>query len=227
MATTPEVIETLIDKTDNFELIRDCIASILVAEVNNQMTLATAAGRDAQDWNFAVYTERSDPIEIFRSRNGNTEDLTPIVNVLIDMSEFPKTKSNTVNQNTSSSIFYIDVVAPAVDVDVAGGGYLPADEQASRNAQRIVRLVRNILMSAHNIYLQQRGLVWQRYIDKIEFLRPDAQKMVTPVVSGARITFNVMFNEFSPQHTAATIDKIHVGVTRAADGQVLINQEFC
>ena len=57
------MISELIDKQDNFEIVRDQIAAILVNEVASQMALATAEAKDPEDWNLQIFTERSNPWE--------------------------------------------------------------------------------------------------------------------------------------------------------------------
>ena len=81
----------LIDKQDNFEVIRDQIAAVLVAETANQMQLATNAAKDPQGWKLRVFTERSNPWEQWL--NGAT-DKSPLVNVWYDNSNFDQKASN-------------------------------------------------------------------------------------------------------------------------------------
>ena len=60
------MITELIDKLDNFEIIRDKIALILANEIANQKVIATNQGKTTPDeWNFKTYTERSNPREDF------------------------------------------------------------------------------------------------------------------------------------------------------------------
>ena len=58
-------IQTLITKSDNFELIRDEIAAILAVEIANQKALATIAEADTTLYDFDLFTERSDPWNLF------------------------------------------------------------------------------------------------------------------------------------------------------------------
>ena len=53
------MIQTLINKTDSFELVRDKIAMILADEFASQQALAQAEAIDPAPWDISVYTERS------------------------------------------------------------------------------------------------------------------------------------------------------------------------
>ena len=217
------MIEALIDKQDNFEIIRDQIAAILATEVTNQKQLATAAGKDPALWDFKVYTERSNPWEGYLN---DTAELTPIVNVWYDNSNFLEASSNIVERQTTEAIFNIDCYGVANSSDNEAGGHNPGDKEAAFAVQRIIRLVRNILMSAEYIYLGLRGVVWQRWPQTITMFQPQQDRgNVRPVIA-ARIGFKVKFNEFSPQLSGDMLELLSATVKRAEDGQILFGADY-
>lgn len=217
------MIETLIDKQDNFEVIRDQIAAILVTEVASQKSLATEAAKDPALWDFKVYTERSNPWEWYLN---DTAEFTPIVNVWYDNSNFSETQSNIVEKQAAEAIFNIDCYGVANSSDNEAGGHNPGDQEAAFAVQRVIRLVRNILMSAEYTYLGLRGLVWQRWPQTVTMFQPQQDRgNVRPVIA-ARIGFKVKFNEFSPQISGDMLELLSATVKRAEDGQVLLGADY-
>ena len=218
----------LIDKSDNFELVRDAITAILATEVANQMALAEAAAKDPALWDFGVFEERSTPWEaLFDAEEEDVVDETPLVNVWYDNSNFPKDKGDTIERQASDSVYNIDCYAAAVSKnDRTGAGHLPGDRQAALNLQRVIRLVRNILMSGENTYLQLRGVVWSRWIQSINSFQPQLSDRPAIHVQAARIAFAVRFNEFSPQATPETLETVFATVKRQSDGKVLVEAEY-
>ncbi len=217
------MIQTLIDKQDSFEIIRDQIAAILAAEVVSQKQKATDAGKDPALWDFKVYTERSNPWESYLN---DTAELTPIVNVWYDNSVFSETQSNIVEKQATDGIFNIDCYAVANSSDNVAGGHNPGDKEAAFAVQRVLRLVRNILMSAEYTYLGLRGLVWQRWPQTVTAFQPQQDRgNVRPVIA-ARIGFKVKFNEFSPQISGDMLELLSAQVTRAEDGEILLDADY-
>lgn len=216
-------IETLIDKEDNFEVIRDQIAAILVTEVASQTALATAAGKDPALWDFKIFTERSNPWEQYLN---DFDDTTPIVNVWYDNSNFMPGKSTIVERQNAEAIFNIDCYAVANSSDDGASGHNPGDEEAAFAVQRVVRLVRNILMAAEYTYLGLKGVVWQRWPQNITIFQPQQDRGNARPVIAARIALRVSFNEFSPQISGDVIELISGTVKRAEDGQIVIEADY-
>lgn len=219
------VLSTLIDKVDNFELIRDQIAAILVAEVANQVALATTAGKpDPNDWNLKVYTERSNAWEQWLN---DQSDVTPIVNVWYDNSNFDKSSSNVMQRQKSESTFNIDCYGLGISADVVAGGHTLGDQEAAFAVHKAVRLVRNILMAAENTYLQMRGLVWLRWPQAITSFQPQIDGAQAQQITGARIVLDVSFNEFSPQGDESnTLELVSIDVKRTEDGQIVMEADY-
>jgi len=214
------VLAELIDKTDNFELIRDKIAVILANETANQQALATAAGEDPELWKFAVYTERANPWESLRA-----DDDTPIVNVWFETSTAPKRTGNVVERQQVTGTFHVDCYCRGSAAS-SGSGHLAGDEQAARNVQRILRLVRNILMAAQNTYLQMRGVVWHRWPQSLTVFQPQMDARNVEQVIAARLTLAVDFNEFSPQVEGEALEILSVDVKRDSDGQIMAEADY-
>lgn len=216
------VIDSLIDKQDNFEIVRDQIAAILTTEVANQMAKATAASKDPALWDLQIFLERSNPFEKWLN---NQDESAPIVNVWYDNGNFPGTKGGVVEKQEHEAIYNVDCYGLGVS-EPDGEGHKPGDREAALEAQRAVRLVRNILMAAINTYLQLRGTVGQRWIQSITVLQPQIEGRTVQHVLGARIAFRVRLEELSPQVTPETLETLAVEVKRTEDGEVVLNAEY-
>ena len=217
------MIAELIDKQDNSEIVRDQIAAILATEVANQQALAIADGKDPADYKLRIYTERSNPWEAFLN---DQTDRSPIVNVWFDSSNFDKGASNIVERQKTEATFNIDCIGFGMSEDVPGGGHKAGDKEAALEVQRAIRLVRNILMAAEYTYLGMQGVVWQRWPQSITSFQPQIDGRQIQQIVGARLAFNVVFNEFSPQVPAVTLELVSAEVSRSEDGEVIVNADY-
>ena len=220
MAYTP--LPSLIDKQDYFEIIRDQIAVILAEESANQQALAIAAGEDPELWRLDVYTERSNPWEKYL----NQVDAFPIVNVWVDNLQFDMSKGNPIERQMSNTVFNIDMYGYGRSADNPAGGHFAGDELSAKETQRALRLVRNILMSAQNTYLQLQGVVGRRWPQSINFFQPQIEVDSVQHVQGARLALDVQHNELSPQAESVILEGIDIEVKRAEDGQVLAEATY-
>lgn len=216
------MIQSLIDKQDTSEQIRDQIAAILAAEVVNQMTLATTAGKDPQDWKLRIFTERSNPWEQFL--NGQADE-SPLVNVWYDSSFFDESKSNTVSEQMSETVYNIDIYGYGVSGD-DGAGHKAGDKEAALECQRAIRLVRNIIMASENTYLQARGLVWQRWPQSINSFQPQQGENSVEKIVAARFALRVRFTEFAPQYEGQPLELLTTTVKRAEDGSIYFTADY-
>lgn len=217
------MIADLIDKQDNFEVIRDQIAAILATEVASQMQLAIDNGKNPNDWKLRIFSERSNPWE--QLLNEQT-DCSPIINVWFDNSNFDPSASNISERNKTEGVFNIDCYGYGVSSDEVGGGHKPGDKEAAFEVHRALRLVRNILMSAEYNYLGLRPIVWQRWPQSITVFQPQLDGRQMQQLVGARLAFRVVFNEFSPQIQAETLEFVAVDVNRTEDGEIVINADY-
>jgi len=220
------VIPELIDKQDNFEIIRDQIAAILATEIANQMTLATAAGKDPDDWNLKIFVERSNPWEKYLNVTECADISVPIVNVWYDNSNFDQKSSDIVERQTSKSIFNIDCYGYGRSSNEQAGGHSAGDKNAALAVQKAVRLVRNILMAGEYTYLGLRGVVGMRWPQSITVFQPQIDARTIQQIVGARIALHVSFNEFSPQVVGEDLELVSTQVTRQEDGEVFINADY-
>lgn len=217
------MITELIDKQDSFEIIRDQIAAILVTEVANQMQLATDAGKDPNDWKLRVYKERSNPWEQLLNEQ---VDKSPIINVWFDNTNFDPGAGSTVERQKTEGVFNIDCYGFGLSEDEPGGGHKPGDREAALEVHKAIRLARNILMAAQYTYLGLRGLVWQRWPQSITVFQPQLDGRQMQQIVGARVAFRVVFNEFSPQVPAETLELVSVKVDELDSGELLVAADY-
>jgi len=216
-------IATLIDKQDTVEIVRDQIAAILAVEAAAQMVLATAAGEDPELWKLRVFQERAKPWENFPSK---TQDRSPVVNVWWDSCTFDMSASNIVERQKTSASINIDCYGYGKSADDPTGGHIAGDRNAAEVAQRAVRLVRNILMAAEYTYLGLRGVVWRRFIDNISIFQPQQDNDNVHHIVGARLSFRVEFNEYSPQVEPVVLELLSVDVKRTEDNEIVVEADY-
>lgn len=223
-----QLIDSLINKRDSFEIVRDQIAAILAAEVANQMQLAQDASADPELWKVRVFVEKSQPFEQFIGSNGPPEDESPICNVYYDSGAFSGDKSNSVSRQLHEAVYQLDVYGYGISGDDPEneGGHIAGDSKAAKEAQRGVRLVRNILMASVNTYLQMQGEVWSRMPQSITMFQPKMGETPVQNVIGARFTLLVKFSEFSPQTTPETLETLATQIKRKETGEVYVEAEF-
>lgn len=217
------MIQNLIDKQDTFEIVRDQIGVILATEVANQKALAIAAAKDPDLWDLKIYTERSNPWELYL--NEDPEEV-PIVNVWYEDSNFDASASNIFERQKTTAVYNIDCYGYGAASNNVAGGHNPGDREASLVVQRAIRLVRNILMSAEYRYLGLQGTVWQRWIRNIQIYQPQLENQALQQLVAARLSFQVIFNEFSPQFDLETLELIAVDVLRAEDGEIIVEADY-
>lgn len=217
-------IPTLIDKIDNFELVRNQIAAILVAESTSQQALATAAAKDPNLWKLRIFTEVTNSLEQWLN---DQTDTSPIVNVWFDNSNFDKSASNVMERQKSTSIYNIDCYGVGISSDEPLSGHNPGDKEAAFEAHRAIRLVRNILMSSIYTYLDLRGIVWGRWSQSINVFQPQIDNNAIQHVQAARIALSVDFNEHSSQGDETNLlEYLAVDLKRASTGEVYLEADF-
>lgn len=218
---------TLITTPDGFELIRQQIAALLVLERDNQVRLAASAAKDPSLWRFSIYEERSTAYEAALTPDDDGEyDLTPIVNVWFSSDSFSESSSTRAGNQKCTGAYNIDIYGFAIAQETVTG-FAPADMRAAKAAQRTARLVRNILMSSENTYLQMpRGTAWDRKIESRQSFQPDLSANPTVEVVGLRIRFLVSFNEYGPQYEGVPLSKLVIDLNRAETGELYLELEY-
>lgn len=217
------MIAALIDKQDNFEVVRDQIALLLATEIANQQLLATAGGKDPDDWKLRIFTERSNPWEQFLN---DQNDKSSLVNVWFDNTTYIPGAGSTVERQKTEGVFNIDCYGYGLSKDDGGTGQIAGDQEAALEVQKALRLVRNILMAAEYTYLGLQGVVWQRWPQSITVFQPQQDGQPIQNTVGARVALRVTFNEFSPQVEAETLEQVSVDIKRAEDGQIIVEADY-
>lgn len=220
------LITELIDKQDNFEIIRDQIAGVLKLESDNQVDLATLAGKDnPNEWKLRVFIEHSNPWEQYLENK--PEEYIPIVNVWYDDSTVDLKSSNQVKRQKYNGTFNIDCYGPGLAKDDGNDGHIPGDKDAALVAQRALRLSRNIIMSAQYKQLNLKGqdIVWSRMVQSIKMFQPDMSGRQTPHVVGCRIALNVEYNEFSPQFQPEVLEQLNLDI-QLNDAQEIVSVSY-
>lgn len=209
-------ISGLIDKQDGFEIVRDKISAILAAETISQQALAVTAGKDPALWELRVFEERSNPWEEFKGG-----DLSPVVNVWYDNSDFSGRKGDPVKEQLAEGIFNIDCYGSVPSGTDGAAGHLAGDRQTVLEAQRAARLVRNILMAGTYAYLDLRGTVGARWPQAVTSFQPQIDGRPVQHVSAVRFALRVTYSETGPQQDAETLETVAVDIKRAEDGSVV------
>lgn len=219
------MIQTLIDKVDTFEIVRDKVAQILAEESASQMALAVAAGRNPQEWKLRVFAERGNPWEQFLN-DPNTTDTSPVVNVWFSDDNFPMGKGGVVSRQGAVGTINVDCIGFGTSAPDGSGGQYSGDEVAARESQRGLRLVRNILMASNYTYLDLRGIVAQRWtLSRTTFQMPAADQAVQKI-SGSRLALQVEYTEDAPQWQGQPLEVVAIDLVRSGTGQILAQLEY-
>jgi len=116
------------------------------------MNLATIDAQDPSQWNLKVFLERFNPIEDWLNvdfESADPNDFVPRVNIIFEKSIVDRGASDVVKIQKFTGIFNIDVYAMGVARN-EDSGHTPGDMDSALQAQRALRLVRNILMASTN-----------------------------------------------------------------------------
>jgi len=224
-------IQSLVDKTDISELVRDEIAAILLTETTSQQALALAAlptPKDADLWRLRIYTERTNPWEDFLADPDEASagaSGAPIVNVAFDNSRTDKAGSNVHERQKTIATYHVDCYGYGVSAD-NGAGHVAGDARAALECQRAVRLVRNWLMASIYTRLNMTGVVWDRWHEGTQTFLPQLDGRTVQNVVAARFTLTVTFSEFSPQYEPELLELISVTTKRAETGQIFFTADF-
>jgi hypothetical protein len=202
----------LINKQDNFEIIRGKVAEILASETLNQQALAPDEGLDPTDFAFTVYEERVNPWAL--------EDLAvgPIVNVWWDGFNSDKHGSTIIRQKVTTRI-NVDIYVQN-DSEETQTGHSAGDELSAKSMQRVTRLVRNILMHDQYKTLSLSGVVWSRWVPSATPFQPQMNLQPVDRVTACRVALDVEHNEESIEEIEETIEGVHVEFFHEPDGLV-------
>lgn len=218
------MIQSLIDKLDTFEIVRDKVAQILADEVASQKALAVTAGKDPSLWDLLIFAERGNPWEQYL--NDLTPDtLPPVVNVWFSNDAFAMPQGNVVEAQAAEGVLNIDCIGFGVS-RADGAGHIAGDELAAREAHRALRLVRNILMASEYTYLGLRPAVARRWVGSRTTFQPPVSDQSAQKVIGARLELQVKYIETSPQYQGELMEILAIDIKRASTGQILAQLEY-
>jgi hypothetical protein len=212
----PALIETLLSTPDNVEVVRDQIAAILTVEVAKQGELGLSPVP-------RVFVERSNP---WGQLLEEPADERPIINVWFDTASFDGSASSITERQKCDATFNVDVYAFGTSEADGADGHAPGDELAALACQRMLRLVRQILMSAHYTYLGLRGTVWKRWPQTLTMFRPTTDDRSAQNILAGRLALVVTFNEFSPQVAGEPLETLSLEVTRAGTGELYVAAQY-
>ncbi|AAQ96542.1 hypothetical protein [Vibrio phage VP16C] len=224
----PRPLTVLINQRDSFEIVRDQVAQILADESANQMALATAEGEDPANWQLNVYRERSIPWDLLDDGAAQSHS----VNVWFDSANVDESAADPTNRQTYIGTINIDIVFGSIALKLADTGYVPADQAAALGANRITRLVRNILMSDSYTYLNLRQVdaprvaVGKRWVRSVNTFQPQLDNQTAHHIVGMRLELAVRYSEFSPQYVAPTLQTVDCTIAEDAQGRVLAGAQF-
>jgi hypothetical protein len=218
------MIQTLINTSDGFEIVRAKIISILTTEIASQKALAVAAGEDSDLWNVRIFAESNNPFEVFLN-NTASSDNSPLCNVNWYDSDNDPSSGNLVSEQAEMSKFWLDCYGygRAASTDA---GHLPGDVSAAYEASRAARLVRGILMAGEYIHLGLRPLVASRRVRRRSSNKPQSGDEAIQNICMYRLEFEVRHSEVAPQVAETILQEIHGTFTRAEDGEVIATVEY-
>lgn len=210
------MINVLIDKKDNFELIKYKIASIIKSELENQKKLAREISEDkAKNYDIKVFIDKVNPLSIYsESQTQNEKGQLPIVNITFDGDDLTLDGSSNIGQQKVRGTYYIDCYA--FKNKKAGK---EGDEEVSREADRIGTIIRNILMFDNYIVLDMQGIVVRRYVTKRE--KMINQNSSAENVSAMRLIFEVEYFEESVRNQTYTLEEIFGQCILAQTSEIL------
>lgn len=219
-------IERLINTVDAFERVRARIADILATETASQQQLAEQEGEDPRQWALRVFEERAGVWSDFLTADHSTTgplDVPPVVNVRFEAESLIGGASNALRKQEYDARFTVDCYGyGAASAD--GSGHLPGDRRAALEAQRAVRLVRNILMASEYVALRMRGVVGRHAVTSVQAVELDPETSIR--VAMLRMVLEVRLSETSPQATAAPIGGIDAALVRDPTGEVIVRASW-
>lgn len=197
------VINELLSKPDNVEIIREQIAAILLLETRRQYKLATESGdASKEDYNIKIFLEQEMPFALQTNADANK---FPLVNITLDGANIQSGSTKTADK-TMKAVFLIDCY---------NHGNAQGDGLTGRSANvavwKTARIIRNILCASDYTYLHLRGIVGGREVTKMQSGKPRLQDSAV-TVSICRITLEVTYDEQSPEVTGVDCEPMTVAI---------------
>lgn len=209
----------LITAVEGFESVRNAVANILAAQSVLQQALATSAEEDPNLWKLNVYTELSNPINIFADED-NIDKM--LVNVWYDSSATMNNQSSNVMQVTTS-IINVDCIAAAITQETATG-QTAGDREASERAQYVAKLCRRILMHPDFYNLGLSSIVRTRTMTNRTTMRIDENTSFH--IGAVRLQFDVTHNETVDLETLSASEGALIKIKRSPTGEIQAQMDF-
>lgn len=198
--------------SDNIEIIRDQLSSIIIEEMENQYKLAKEENDpEAEDYNLTVYLENDESLQA-----GGDNDNFPLMNISLE--SVNTDNSSSVNKSIKKARFFLDCYQC--------GNYFGrlAGKNASLKSWKLARCVRRILESDFYTYLNLRGIVSQIQIQSMTGGYPSGIIESSVQVAAVRIILEVKFDASAPMAIGPEIENLPVIVTDE-NGKVIIDVE--
>lgn len=212
-------------------MIGEKIASILEEEQENQQALAIADGKpDPTLWKLRIFRERENPISVFQ-KQAPLADTSPVVHVNFESANSSLQGSTLALSQKDKGYWHIDCYGYAISKG-AGAGHDAGDKLAALEAQRAVRLVRNILMHPAYQQLGLQGVVMTRFPEgphdeygKRQFQPTGSDGQPVSNVIGLRFTLAVTYNEFPVENIPENLEVLFLEVKDETGSKVLAEIE--
>jgi hypothetical protein len=221
----PAKIKKLITAREGYEIARDQIAGILITERDAQKVLAAAASEPVTDWDFDVVMERTNPIQISENASGKI-----LKKALVNIMTADIQILNNANPTRSQKIrvtYNIDVYGyKNAKTNTDTGEIERADYLSTIDSQRVVRLVRKILMSGLYPSLDL-SFVTERSLESVQPFIPNLVEIQgSENIVGNRITMIVTYDEVTVENDYDDIEYIHVTVNHGNTGVVELLYDY-
>lgn len=219
-------IEKLIENRDIYEIVRDKIALILIEERDKQIALATTALKNADDWDFDVYVERTNALDISEDDNGIILQKAR-VNIVFDGFSLANGNNSASNQQLSAK-FNIDVYGHTQATwNETTKSAVHSDTASSFSCHRVSRLVRKILMYSGYQYLSLEGVVLNRMVTSSQiFLPSPAENMANQNIVAQRLILEVLYNEKTIENDLSLLEQAFVSMEVNENGLVELLYDY-
>jgi hypothetical protein len=217
------LISSLIQTTQNVDIVKDRIAEILVTESSSQQQLASAAHQDSDLWKLRVFTDRSDVIGEFKPDELGCA--VPIVVVNFAGWEDDRRQSTDISEFVHKCRYTVDIYGYGA-ARGANFGHQPADYVAERETHRARALVEQILNAAEYLQLGFSDAAFgDRKITSLAVARPNEQPSNSSVMV-SRLIVEITVCESSPQMEPIVIGGVSLTVTDNATGELLASADY-
>ena len=202
------LIDTPVGFSDNVDIIRGLITTIIKEESENQAVLTPA---DADKYALQVFEENWYVWEQLANADGN-DAVAPLVNVWLTAENSDPSASNRMQRQKWTATFNVDVYGFGRARSDGGTGQVTGDVDAVAERSRAASQVRKYIAASKNWQLRNRGLVWgTRWADK-EYFVPAVEEQPARAVKAVRMSLEVEFSEFSPQFDGDILEFVSIDI---------------